>query len=413
MASSSILNIGRTEGTEVPATPTGNVHVSTCSSDLKYRLYPVEVVFPPLDEPWVSDCHLLPKVIDVVFVTSYSSMVTDVSLASVYEKYLIPDEYVLLHPSPRVRVASPPPGCYFVYEEHLKLGLDYELQHYRKTIACYTVQFRIIESNEYMFYLAAATLASGIGGTTKLSVLTRLRVAVSAGTEGSRSQRNNFADPAIKGVPFAVASLSRFKLGVSDDICDLLGDDPSLQVDEGTEDKSGMSLSERSVNLPFKDGPIPKVDDPFFHKYHVPELDTVAEKVLFCPDWNLNVNNRTINPRVCAEMFDHITMIFSRELLFRSQTAILGASAIANEKMKRLEEEVHELKLYKGEVINIKNAMMREQDTSQKWVYELEVELKEMKSNFTTLEISLIGLAMEKTYRSLFFQGARTEVVLY
>lgn len=67
MASSSILNIGRTEGTEVPATPTGNVHVSTCSSDLKYRLYPVEVVFPPLDEPWVSDCHLLPKVIDVVF----------------------------------------------------------------------------------------------------------------------------------------------------------------------------------------------------------------------------------------------------------------------------------------------------------------------------------------------------------
>lgn len=78
-------------------------------------------------------------------------------------------------------------------------------------------------------------------------------------------------------------------------------------------------------------------------------------------------------------------MIFSRELLFRSQTAILGASAIANEKMKRLEEEVHELKLYKGEVINIKNAMMREQDTSQKWVYELEVELKEMKSNFTTL----------------------------
>lgn len=50
-------------------------------------------------------------------------MVTDVSLASVYEKYLIPDEYVLLHPSPRVRVASPPPGCYFVYEEHLKLGV--------------------------------------------------------------------------------------------------------------------------------------------------------------------------------------------------------------------------------------------------------------------------------------------------
>lgn len=54
-------------------------------------------------------------------------------------------------------------------------------------------------------------------------------------------------------------------------------------------------------------------------------------------------------------------MIFSREQLFRSQRAMLGASVVANKKIKRLEEEVPELKLHKEEMINIKNAMMHEQ----------------------------------------------------
>lgn len=39
-------------------------------------------------------------------------------------------------------------------------------------------------------------------------------------------------------------------------------------------------------------------------------------------------------------------MIFNLELLFRLQTTMLDAFTIANEKIKRLEEEVHELKLH-------------------------------------------------------------------
>lgn len=62
-------------------------------------------------------------------------------------------------------------------------------------------------------------------------------------------------------------------------------------------------------------------------------------------------------------------MIFGPELLFYSQATMLGASSSADEKIKRLEEEVHKLKLHKGEVMNIKNAMTWEQDTSQKHVY--------------------------------------------
>lgn len=49
-----------------------------------------------------------------------------------------------------------------------------------------------------------------------------------------------------------------------------------------------------------------------------------------------------------------------------------GASTITDEKIKRLEEEVHEQKLFKGEVMSIKNAMIRELDASQKCVFELQ-----------------------------------------
>lgn len=48
MASSNSQNSSRDEWTEVPATPSSNVQVSTCSSGLRYKLYPVEDVFPLL-----------------------------------------------------------------------------------------------------------------------------------------------------------------------------------------------------------------------------------------------------------------------------------------------------------------------------------------------------------------------------
>lgn len=59
-------------------------------------------------------------------------------------------------------------------------------------------------------------------------------------------------------------------------------------------------------------------------------------------------------------------MIFSCELLFRSQTAMLGASGVADEKIKRLDEEVHDLKLLKGEIMNAKSTTMCERDANQK-----------------------------------------------
>lgn len=44
---------------------------------------------------------------------------------------------------------------------------------------------------------------------------------------------------------------------------------------------------------------------------------------------------------------------------------MLGTSSIADEKIKRLKEEIHELKLPKGEVINVKTAMMQERDATE------------------------------------------------
>ncbi|KAI5672181.1 hypothetical protein M9H77_12545 [Catharanthus roseus] len=426
MASSRNRNTSRAEGAEVPATPLGNVHVSACSSSLKYRLYPIEIIFPPFDEPWISEGYLPPKEIAAGFgqATNYSITITDISLTGVREKYLITDEHVLLCPGPGERASSAPLGCYSIYEEHLKSG------YYKEIIDRYPVQFQIWESNEYMFYLAIATLAFETSGAPKLSVVTQSRIAVSTSTGGMKNQRKNVVDPVIEGVPFMGVLCLFFKRKRanttrpdSDDICDLLGEDPSVQAGEGTEDEDGMSpiWEGKSVNLPYKDGPVLNIDDPFFDKYPISELDMGGEEVLFHLDWNLNVKDRTIDfACLCEDVGSHslVTMIFSHELLFCSQTAMLGASAVANEKIKRLEEEVHELKLHKGEVMNIKSSMMRERDGSQKHVYELETELKELKSNFTVLdkcqrEIPLIGLAMKEMYRSLFSRGARIGAVLY
>lgn len=62
-------NTGRTpfERTFASITPSSNVHVSACSTGLRYKLYLVEVVFPPPKEPWVSNNHIPPKTIVAVF----------------------------------------------------------------------------------------------------------------------------------------------------------------------------------------------------------------------------------------------------------------------------------------------------------------------------------------------------------
>lgn len=69
MASSGSRNTGYTpsEGTSISATPSCNVHVFGCSTGMKYKLYLVEVVFPPLGESWVSYDNVPPKIIAVVF----------------------------------------------------------------------------------------------------------------------------------------------------------------------------------------------------------------------------------------------------------------------------------------------------------------------------------------------------------
>lgn len=53
MASSGSHDTGRTpsEGTSVPSTPSSIVHISSFSSCLRYRLYPIQVVFSLLYKP--------------------------------------------------------------------------------------------------------------------------------------------------------------------------------------------------------------------------------------------------------------------------------------------------------------------------------------------------------------------------
>lgn len=73
------------------------------------------------------------------------------------------------------------------------------------------------------------------------------------------------------------------------------------------------------MKLPFKDSPILKVDDLFFNKYPIPELDTGNEEILFRPAWNLNVNDRSLDPYVCSEMPDHL--VLSRDRVFGVQVS--------------------------------------------------------------------------------------------
>lgn len=49
----------------------------------------------------------------------------------------------------------------------------------------------------------------------------------------------------------------------------------------------------------------------------MPEVEIGGEEILFQADWNLNVNNRTIDPIICVEMLDHIAL--PRDIMFESQ----------------------------------------------------------------------------------------------
>lgn len=117
------------KGTSIPATLSGNIHISICSTGLRYKIYHVEVVFSPLGEPWVSDDHVPPKTIATELegfegqATTCESTMPDIALEGLQEKYSIPDEYVLLRPGLDARACSPPPGCDSVYKKHLKFGI--------------------------------------------------------------------------------------------------------------------------------------------------------------------------------------------------------------------------------------------------------------------------------------------------
>lgn len=71
------------------------------------------------------------------------------------------------------------------------------------------------------------------------------------------------------------------------------------------------------VLLPFKEGPTPHVDDPFSNTYPVSELETGEEEILFWPNWDLDMNDCSIDPPVCVEMLDQL--VHPRNIMFASQ----------------------------------------------------------------------------------------------
>lgn len=109
MASFGSQNFGRTPSGEtlISANPSSNVHVSACSSSLKYKLYPIEVIFSSPEEPWVSDDHVPCRRIDTMFskcvetkqfegqATTCRSSMTDIALRDLQNKHLILDKYIL------------------------------------------------------------------------------------------------------------------------------------------------------------------------------------------------------------------------------------------------------------------------------------------------------------------------------
>ncbi|KAI5650318.1 hypothetical protein M9H77_36323 [Catharanthus roseus] len=180
--------------------------------------------------------------------------------------------------------------------------------------------------NEYTFYLAATTLASGIDGISNPSIMTCSRT----------------------GKPLKGLQEQFLQMGVgSDDIYALLGEDPPFQVNEEMQEEEEMSpiqgrrrcgsdphpehtpsrvsvtprspnphaMSDtralrrdtsssaskksygleadyyilcwtdkgKSVFLLFKEGPAPRVVDSFFDKYRLMKLESGEEEILFRP----------------------------------------------------------------------------------------------------------------------------------
>lgn len=75
----------------------------------------------------------------------------------------------------------------------------------------------------------------------------------------------------------------------------------------------------KSLLLPFKKGLVPRVDDPFLDEYRVSKIVFGGKEILFRPEWGINMNDRMIDPHVCAEMFDH--MVLPWDIAFASQIA--------------------------------------------------------------------------------------------
>lgn len=64
------------------------------------------------------------------------------------------------------------------------------------------VDFLILIGNEYMFYLVAATLTSGMGSIPKPSVVTRLQAAVGIGTGDVGKYKRSVAEATNEGALF-------------------------------------------------------------------------------------------------------------------------------------------------------------------------------------------------------------------
>lgn len=49
----------------------------------------------------------------------------------------------------------------------------------------------------------------------------------------------------------------------------------------------------------------------------MPELELGEEKIIIQPDWDVNMNDRSIDSRACVEMLDHL--VLPCDIIFASQ----------------------------------------------------------------------------------------------
>ncbi|KAI5662974.1 hypothetical protein M9H77_22297 [Catharanthus roseus] len=385
-----ILALNPSEVTSILTTPSGNVHVFVFSTGLKYKLYPVKVLFPPLDKSCVSDAHVSPKKIAVVFgkwaklegfegqATSCGSTMTD--------EYSIPVEYVLLRPS--LNALCIPTNCLFRRYHSVRYGKD----------ECYTctlekplvfLKHSKIKDWKDQFFFLWDPYASLKSSWTIRKRLTNLPVKLDVELQCYREIIYRYPTQLRIRENWSMALLETcgFYGGVFDrtvlrgrTVLAILGEDPSLWVNEKVDEEKEIlpirggprcgsdpypelvfpcSATPRSPNphvasnahtlqrdttsnsskkshslgvdcyavrridkgkfvlLPFKEGPTPHVDDPFSNTYPVSELETGEEEILFWPNWDLDMNDCSIDPPVCVEMLDQL--VHPRNIMFASQ----------------------------------------------------------------------------------------------